>query len=72
MACVQQQQPGSGAPDGDSMTEAGGVIGAGIPVSSELATATGQRLLDCLIRDASHFVPLVGVELQQVHLLESL
>ena len=58
----QQQEAASGGEE--AMPEA--EVTAGIPVSSELATATGQRLLDCLLADPQLFVALAAAELWQV------
>lgn len=63
----QQRRQQAGGPAPGRPPPAGGEVTAGIPVSSELVTAAGRRLLDCLTTgDPAQFVPLVSVELQQV------
>lgn len=58
MRCVACQQP---------VEPSDGAVAAGIPLSSEVLTAPGQRLLDVLVKGAMEdFVSAVKAELAEV------
>jgi hypothetical protein len=58
-------QPDASGQESQRLHETKALVTAGIPVSSKLATATGQRLLDCIVSNVGEFVPLIGIELLQ-------